>query len=603
MLSARLNATRSGLILVLVPVIFEIIFLSSLALVLHSAQSEFHRISAAKDLLLMIQNGYLTIGQSLALLGNSSLAIRPKQLQEIDRQTEIFRKHRADLEQSECPQELADCRQATIDLYDKAIKFAQYTRTVYSDPTARGPERSSRLRPEGMSLIDESWNVSKMLLNSADLIKAKEPEEIRQFRLQLALVLSFGLVSSALISWISARIFTSEITQSLARVAGNAQLIGAGKPLPPPQSGDTEIARLDRVLFHSNTLLEEARRKELSVLDNAADVICSLDENLRFVAVGQACVAVWGWEASDLLGKSLLSMLKDGTADNTRLAFDRLASTGSSGELENTIICKDRSSKISVWNITWSQEARTFTCVVHDVTELRAIEQLKRRFLSIAGHDLRSPLTSIGASLCFLSEQDKLPQECKKELGETGKNLTRLLDLIEDILSLERLQSHITSITPACVSAYDICVSAKESLAPMASFHEIELGEISGDGPISGDETHLCQAVTKLLSAAIQAASVQISTRIISHDDAEDVEIRFSFDTTKEVEEPATSNLALQLAKAIAELHKGTIGIESGCSAWNSNATELRTTHTYWIKLPVFQESARKTTATESEPA
>ncbi|STY31308.1 sensory box histidine kinase/response regulator [Legionella wadsworthii] len=81
--------------------------------------------------------------------------------------------------------------------------------------------------------------------------------------------------------------------------------------------------------------------------------------------------------------------------------------------------------------------------VIHDVTELKRTEKLKKEFVSIVSHELRTPLTSIRGSLGLLvsGTLGAFPEKAKKLLEIANNNCERLLLLINDILDIEKIEA------------------------------------------------------------------------------------------------------------------------------------------------------------------
>ena len=77
--------------------------------------------------------------------------------------------------------------------------------------------------------------------------------------------------------------FNRGTTKRLNVLLDNTKRLALEQPLSPPLIGRDEIARLDHTFRDMASALEESRRKEHAVVDNAEDVICSFDRQGRFV--------------------------------------------------------------------------------------------------------------------------------------------------------------------------------------------------------------------------------------------------------------------------------------------------------------------------------
>jgi PAS domain S-box-containing protein len=123
----------------------------------------------------------------------------------------------------------------------------------------------------------------------------------------------------------------------------NTLRLAADKPLNPPIKGEDEIAHLDLVFRNMAQGLAEARRKERAVVDNAVDVICSVDEQGKFTAVNPAAHTSWGYTPDELLGKRLASIVFDEDISHTNNAIQRIIAEQEQSSFDNRILCKDGS--------------------------------------------------------------------------------------------------------------------------------------------------------------------------------------------------------------------------------------------------------------------
>ena len=78
-----------------------------------------------------------------------------------------------------------------------------------------------------------------------------------------------------------------------------------------------------------------------------------------------------------------------------------------------------------------------------NVTEREELNQLKQDFFATVSHELRTPLTSMKGAMGIVlgGVTDSLPEDSRKLLGIAEKNSERLINLVNDILDVEKLQS------------------------------------------------------------------------------------------------------------------------------------------------------------------
>src|SRR5690606_26670891 len=94
-------------------------------------------------------------------------------------------------------------------------------------------------------------------------------------------------------------LFSRQITRRVNTLTDNASRLATGEPLLPELGGGDEIGVLDSMFHRMARAVEEAEKKQRALVDNAVDVICSIDKSNRFIAVSQASEKVWGIKAED----------------------------------------------------------------------------------------------------------------------------------------------------------------------------------------------------------------------------------------------------------------------------------------------------------------
>ncbi len=144
--------------------------------------------------------------------------------------------------------------------------------------------------------------------------------------------------------------------------------------------------------------------------------------------------------------------------------------------------------------------------VLHDVTELRRLERVRRDFVANVSHELKTPLTSIKGYVETLQSGAKLdPVVLDRFLDRIDVNASRLVELVQDILSLARTESHDVKIGR---SAVDLTVVARQS----AVHHEHALVrkniklciDVAESVVVQGDREALRQVLDNLLTNAIK---------------------------------------------------------------------------------------------------
>ena len=79
--------------------------------------------------------------------------------------------------------------------------------------------------------------------------------------------------------------------------------------------------------------------------------------------------------------------------------------------------------------------------VLHDITDLKRADQIRRDFVANVSHELRTPLTAIRGYVEALSEDDTNPEDRRRFLEIIGRQTQRMERLVKDLLRLARLDA------------------------------------------------------------------------------------------------------------------------------------------------------------------
>ena len=430
-------------------------------------------------------------------------------------------------------------------------------------------------------------------------LKRTAPGEIKNGRNML---IAFTLVctfASAFISLFLRSAFSRNIQSRFYVIEENANRIAIRKTLTPPIPGTDELSSLDQALHQAATQINGRRDRELAILNKAADVLSSIDKQLRFTAVGASATSAWHYSPDDLLGRSLLTLLPAGDAAKLTADLEKLR-PGSEIACEMVFHCGDGSDKDFLWKIS-KMDNGAFYCSARDITERRAVERVKQRLIAVASHDVRTPLSSISSALSLLQAgaYGQLSLNSRDALKRADANLERLMDLIRDLLELEKLESGKFSMQMACVSALDVCVEAIESLAAAAERASVTIVPPTGDASIKADERRVVQILINFIAQAMRnsqsgdkvALSIAVDDQFVrftvsdsgpgmSDEDKKLIFEKF-FQSKGDEESQASlkkSGLALAIARTLIEAHGGELGVDSkpgqGCR--------------FWFTIPVF---------------
>lgn len=154
-----------------------------------------------------------------------------------------------------------------------------------------------------------------------------------------------------------------------------------------------------------------------------------------------------------------------------------------------------------------ANHARLFD-YVQGYHRLRKANETKDEFLSVASHELKSPLTTLNWLFTALRDGDygKIPAQAKKKLKQASGYLSHLNRLVEDILDVSRIQQRSLEIESKLIDPVEEAKKVLEQFRSQATEKGLNL-EFKAKGevrPIRVDSEKLQEVMTNLVSNAIK---------------------------------------------------------------------------------------------------
>ncbi|MHA4894669.1 PAS domain-containing sensor histidine kinase [Pedobacter sp. PWIIR3] len=142
---------------------------------------------------------------------------------------------------------------------------------------------------------------------------------------------------------------------------------------------------------------------------------------------------------------------------------------------------------------------------IEDITERRNIEQRKDDFLSIASHELKTPLTTVLGYVQMMQRliPENASDKFKSVVSKTGLYVDRLNQLLSELLDVSRIQSGNIELHKELFDFDKMVIEAIEGIQTATPKYRIITRGTSGVS-FYGDESHLTQVLTNLISNAIK---------------------------------------------------------------------------------------------------
>ncbi len=223
--------------------------------------------------------------------------------------------------------------------------------------------------------------------------------------------------------------------------------------------------------------LIEEKAKDEGILASIGDGLVVVDKDLRIILINRAATAATGWESEEVLGKTWSELIHLATEEGKSVASGEeplfLAIHAQTVTSSGTVYRYTRKDgthfpvAITVSPITVENEHIGAIAVFRDVTGERAIDKAKTEFVSLASHQLKTPLTSVGwyAEMLLNGRGGKMTDQGKTYLQKIFNNNHRMVALVNSLLNVSRIEMGTFSIAPESVHFLEIADSIFEELA------------------------------------------------------------------------------------------------------------------------------------------
>ncbi|MEZ2301265.1 MAG: GAF domain-containing protein [Microcoleus sp.] len=335
--------------------------------------------------------------------------------------------------------------------------------------------------------------------------------------------------------------------------------------------------------------IREAERRWRSLLDNVQLIVVGLDIGGNVNYVNPFFLKLTGYTNLEVLGENWFeNFLPPASQESLKTVFSEVLTHNAPPYYRNSILTKSGEERFIAWNNTTLQDAESNIIgnisIGEDITERKKVDEIKDEFIGIVSHELRTPLTAIQMSLGLIQTgiYDKKPEKARRMIEIALLDTHRLVNLVNDILDLERIDSGRAVLEKTVCKAADLMQQAIERIQAIATQEQITLTFTPTDVEVWAAPDTIIQTLTNLLGNAIKFSpaqstihlSAEIQTdfvlfqvcdrgRGIPADQLELIFGRFQQVDASDSREKGGTGLGLSICQSIIERHGGKIWAES----------------------------------------
>jgi two-component system phosphate regulon sensor histidine kinase PhoR len=396
--------------------------------------------------------------------------------------------------------------------------------------------------------------------------------------------LSVALIGAGAIAWI----FSARIGRRVRLIAQLAERYRQGDLTPPRLGfGDDELGTVARALDDSvqevgRRLAEQARDRARTeaLLAGMVEGVIVVDPQGRLQLVNQAAQQMLRLD-SYAIGRPYVETIR-------MPAIAELVAAVLFGRPANPVQLSPPRDPSRTIMATAAPAAGTaahgVVLVLHDITELRRADQIRRDFVANVSHELRTPLTAIRGYVEALSEDDTSPDDRGRFLEIVGRHTQRMERLVKDLLRLARLDAgqETLDVIPCDTRSLTDTVVADVAQAAEERGQRVEVTIGPGADTVRADPAKLHDALRNLVANAITyspersrigidvtAAGGGVTIAVadegpgIPEEDLTRVFERFYRVDKSRARDPGGTGLGLAIVRHLIELHGGSVRVEN----------------------------------------
>jgi two-component system, OmpR family, phosphate regulon sensor histidine kinase PhoR len=431
-------------------------------------------------------------------------------------------------------------------------------------------------------------------------------EELWEFRRSLWLASLFVLLVTGTVSLFISRAFSGRVDRLMKFSLRVAE--GDFRPIDADRSGDAleELAvSMNETAAHLNrtirTLTEE-RNLSSAILGSMVEGVAVVNSSERLVFANQGFAAILGLDVLPESGRALVEVVRQ-----TELIEAVRQVLKGEPRVEAEIVTgtlRQHYFAVTVASVRATEDAGA-VIVLHDITDLRKLERVRRDFVANVSHELRTPLTAIqGFSETLLAGAIDDPQNRVRFLEIILDHSRRLARLTEDLLMLSKMDADRLELELRRLSVSQFVESCLETAQRPAAEKDLRISvNLAKSLPdIAADHRRLAEVLQNLLDNAIQYTPSGGQIMLSASADGDEVTFTVSdtgigipqadqpriFERFYRVDvarsrEVGGTGLGLSIAKHLVEVHGGRIWVES----------EVNQGSQFHFTVPIFDPERR----------
>jgi PAS domain S-box-containing protein len=237
----------------------------------------------------------------------------------------------------------------------------------------------------------------------------------------------------------------------------------------------TKITSIIRDITKQNNTQKELikvnteRKQFLNFFKLSPDIMVIADPNGAFITINPATTELLGYSEKEITARPFMEFVHPDDKQNTLDEIEKQSKLGFSLNFENRYLRKNNTPILLSWSTYYNNEEGVTYASARDITSEREIEKelikakdkaeesdrLKSAFLSNMSHEIRTPMNGILGFSDLLKTPNLSGKEQQKYIGIIEKSGKRMLNILNDIVSVSKIESGLMEVSLQKVNIND----------------------------------------------------------------------------------------------------------------------------------------------------
>lgn len=400
-------------------------------------------------------------------------------------------------------------------------------------------------------------------------------------------------------------VLMGSFSAQIINIKGTPYILGIIEDISKRKESEEKLVIVNREIL-------DAKRKLESILRDIGDAVFVTDTNKKVIMANRAMEELFSKSEKEMIGRSMEEIMKLSYESSGEPPIDIFETVFEKKKVakptDTLVVSKNGNFKIPVDGVASpivdeGGKLMGTVWVLRDVSKERELQKMRMDFISLASHQLRTPLTGIKWFVELLDQNaKKLPIEKVLEyISKIGDSNDRMIDLVNDLMTTNRADSGKLQKDISNYPVKDLLQQAIDEQGRLfldKNIQIIGMNEVPLDIEVEVDMVQMTQVFGNLINNAASYSPVGKSVELKVERQGEMVRISVSdhgmgipksqqdkvfnkfFRADNVSKTVPGSGLGLYVAKSMVENHGGKI--------WFESRENLGTT--FFVKLPIKQK-------------